>query len=96
MTPYQLAKTQCVNLTLDVTCFHIKTSSWHDYRVPLPDWISEIKHAGISAAIESLLMAADQCVTVKGAFRQKINQKLSAETCTNVRRQRMCKGVTCE
>ena len=50
MTPHQLARTECANFTPDGTCLRIEPSSWHDYRVPLPDWLTEQQWRTLVAA----------------------------------------------
>ena len=64
MTPHQLAKTECANFTPDGTCLWIEPSSWHDYRVPLPDWLTVQQWDGLVAAAR----ASDE-VTVNADMR---------------------------
>lgn len=41
MTPYQLVKAECANFQPDGTCLLIEPTWLHDYRLPLPEWLSE-------------------------------------------------------
>jgi hypothetical protein len=53
MTPHQLARLECANLRPNGTCVWIEPPSWHDYRVPPPEWLTVRQwDAFVAAAIE--------------------------------------------